>query len=93
MFPHRSLILAILRLPFSALKCQRELSEEQYALEVAAKGAYSFELNSLWHRSAERGNQRIAIIKDWWGISFYGFFYLHGNPVSSRFVCLFIDSY
>ena len=73
MFPHRSLILAVLRLPFSALRCQRELSEEQYALEAAAEGAYCFQLNSLWHRSAENGNQRIARINDWWGISFYIF--------------------
>ena len=76
MFPHRSLLLAILRLPFSALRCQRELSKEQYALEAAAKGAYCFELNSLWHQSAEIGNQRIARIKDRWGISFYVFYLL-----------------
>ena len=98
MFSHQSLILAIFRLPFSALRCQRELGKEQYALEAAAESAYCFEPNSLWHRSAENGNQRIARINDWWGISFY-VFDLHGNPVSTgekqtaywkiRFICLF----
>ena len=71
-------------LPFSALRYQRELSEEQYSLEVAAEVAYCFELNSLWHRSAEKGNRRIARIKDQWGISFYVFHSHHCNPVSSR---------
>ena len=65
MFPHRSLILAILRFAFFSIEVpEKELSEEQYAFEAAAKGAYCFELNSFWHQSAEKGNQRIARIKD-----------------------------
>ena len=93
MFLHRSLILAILRLPFSALRCQRELSKKQFALEAAAKGAYFFELNSLWHQSTENGNQRIARIKDLWGISFYVFLFTYCNHASSRSQYFFLDLY
>ena len=60
MFPHRSLILAILRVAIFSIEVperererERELSEEQYAIEAAAEVAYCFELYSLslslWH--------------------------------------------
>ena len=48
MFPHRSLILAILRVAIFSIEVpERELSKEQYAIEAAAKVAFCFELNSL----------------------------------------------
>ena len=68
MFPHQSLILAILRLPFSALRWQRELSEEQYA--------YCFEHNSLWHLSAEKGNQKLPDLMTGGGFHFPFFIYM-----------------
>ena len=50
MFPHRLLILAILRVAIFSIEVperERELSEEQYAMEAAAEVAYCFELYSL----------------------------------------------
>ena len=48
MFPHRSLILAILRVAIFSIEVpERELSKEQYAIELAAEVAYCFKLNSL----------------------------------------------
>ena len=50
MFPHRSLILAILRVAIFSIEVperERELSKEQYAIEAAAEVAYCFELYSL----------------------------------------------
>ena len=49
---------------FYSTWCQRELSSKQYALKAAAKGAYCSLLNSLWHLNAEKGNLKIARIKD-----------------------------
>ena len=36
----------------------RDLSEEQYAIEAAAEVAYCFELKSVWYRSAENANPK-----------------------------------
>ena len=48
MIPHQLLILAILRVAIFSIEVpERDLSEEQYALEAAAENAYCFELNSL----------------------------------------------
>ena len=68
MFPYRSLILAILRVATFSIEVpererERELSKEQYAIKAAAEVAYCFEPNSLRHKSAENGYQRIARIK------------------------------
>ena len=78
MFPHRSLILAILRVAIFSIEVperERELSEEQYAIEAAAEVAYCFELNSLslslsGTEVLKMATQRIARIKVRWGISF-----------------------
>ena len=79
MFPHRSLILDIVKVAIFSIEVperERELSEEQYAIKVAAEVAYCFELNSLslWHWSAEKGNRRIAIIKTTGGGLHFTFF-------------------
>ena len=50
MFPHRSLILEILRVAIFSIEVperERELSKEQYAIAAAAEVAYCFELYSL----------------------------------------------
>ena len=91
MFPHGSLILAILRLPFSALRCQRELSKDQYALEAAAEDAFCFEL--LWYPGSKKGSQIIARIKDQWGISFYVFFIYMVTLFLLETGNFFLDSY
>ena len=48
MSPHRWLILAILRVAIFSIEVpERELSEEQNAIQAAAEVTYSFELYSL----------------------------------------------
>ena len=50
------LILAILRVAFSALRYQTDLSSKQYATSAAASIAYCSSLKSVWHLNAENVN-------------------------------------
>ena len=78
MFPHRSLILAILRVALFSIEVperERELSEEQYAIEAAAEVAYCFELYSLSGTEVlKMATQRIARIETTGGGFHFTFF-------------------
>ena len=70
MFPHRSLILAILSVAIFSIEVpERELSKEQYAIEAAAEVAYCFELNSLSSTKVlKMATEELPESNDRWGI-------------------------
>ena len=78
MFPHWSLILAILRVAIFCIEVpERELREERYAIEAAAEVAYCFELNSLSGTEVlKMATEELPESNDRWGISFYVFYLL-----------------